>query len=185
MWVSFPSLHLMPATLDPRVRPVMTRVLSRARVWAAVVLLSPFAMTAFLWHLTALMTVLVTVRALGVERPAVASVAWWLTRPVLFAVLALVTAAFVAVFVRFDRGARAAEAPTTDERRWVDPVTALSAAVLFFGILIVSIVGVDVLGNRPVFFLVGDVTPAVGFAVLLLGLALLEAPQRLRRPSRA
>ena len=166
-------------------RPVMTRVLSRARVWAAVVLLSPFAMTAFLWHLTALMTVLVTVRALGVEQPAVASGAWWLTRPVLFAVLALVTTAFVAVFVRFDRGARAAEAPTTDERRWVDPVTALSAAVLFFGILIVSIVGVDVLGNRPVFFLVGDVTPAVGFAVLLLGLALLEAPQRLRRPSRA
>ena len=166
-------------------RPVMTRVLSRARVWAAVVLLSPFAMTAFLWHLTALMTVLVTVRALGVEQPAVASVVWWLTRPALFAVLALVTGALVAVFVRFDRGARAAEAPTTDERRWVDPVTALSAAVLFFGILIVSIVGVDVLGNRPVFFLVGDVTPAVGFAVLLLGLALLEAPQRLRRPSRA
>ena len=51
----------------------------------------------------------------------------------------------------------------------------MSAGVLFFGILIVSIVGVDVLGNRPVFFLVGDVTPIVGFAVLAAGLLLLRA----------
>jgi hypothetical protein len=166
-------------------RPVMTGVLARARVWAAVVVVSPFAMTAFLWHLTALMAVLVTARAVGVEQPAVASVGWWLTRPLLFALLALVTTALVAVFVRFDRGDQASEGAPTDTRRWVDPVTALSAVVLFFGILIVSIVGVDVLGNRPVFFLVGDVTPAVGFAVLLLGLALLGAPRRLRRPSRA
>ena len=166
-------------------RPVMTRVLGRARVWAAVVVASPYAMTAFLWHLTALMAVLVTARAVGVEQPAVASVGWWLTRPLLFAVLALVTAALVAVFVRFDRGDQAPEVTPIDTRRWVDPVTALSAVVLFFGILIVSIVGVDVLGNRPVFFLVGEVTPAVGFAVLLLGLALLAAPGRLRRPNRA
>ena len=165
-------------------RPVMTRVLARARVWAAVVLVSPFAMTAFLWHLTALMTVLVTARALGIEQPPVASVTWWLTRPLLFAVLAVATSALVAVFVRFDRSPPAPAATVIDQRRWVDPVTALSAAVLFFGILIVSIVGVDVLGNRPVFFLVGDVTPAVGFAVLLLGLALLEAPQLLHRPLR-
>jgi surface polysaccharide O-acyltransferase-like enzyme len=174
-------------------RPVMDRALSRARVWAAVVLVSPFAMTAFLWHLTALMTVLVTARALGIEQPPVNSPLWWLTRPVLFAVLALVTAAFVLVFARFDRAApagtgaagttgRAAEA--LDQRHWVDPVTAVSAAVLFFGILIVSIVGVDVLGNRAVFFLVGDVTPAVGFAVLGVGLALLQAPRWLRRPAR-
>jgi fucose 4-O-acetylase-like acetyltransferase len=159
------------------VRPVMTRVLARPRAWRVVGLAGPFAMTAFLWHLTALMTVLLTIRALGIEQPAVASWAWWLTRPVLFAVLAAVTAAFVAVFVRFDRGARGAGAAGLgdEQRGWVDPVAAVSAAVLFFGILIVSIVGVDVLGNRPVFFLVGDVTPIVGFAVLALGLLLLRA----------
>ncbi|WP_404390961.1 acyltransferase [Humibacillus xanthopallidus] len=166
-------------------RPVMRRVLSRSRVWATVVVASPFAMTAFLWHLTALMAVLVTARAVGVVQPTVASAAWWLTRPMLFAVLALVTAALVAVFVRFDRGGQAPEVTPPDTRRWVDPVTALSALVLFFGILIVSIVGVDVLGNRPVFFLVGDVTPAVGFAVLGAGLVLLQAPLVVRRPSRA
>ena len=166
-------------------RPVMTRILGRARVWGAVVVASPFAMTAFLWHLTALMTVLVTARAVGVAEPAAATVGWWLTRPLLFVVLALVTAALVAVFVRFDRGGPTAQERPVDQRRWVDPVTALSALVLFFGILIVSIVGVDVLGNRPVFFLVGEVTPAVGVAVLLLGLALLGAPRRFRTPSRA
>jgi hypothetical protein len=36
-------------------------------------------------------------------------------------------------------------------------------------------VGVDVLGNRAVFFLLGDVTPGVAFAVLGAGLAMLAA----------
>ena len=162
-------------------RPVMARVLARPRVWRVVVAVAPFAMTAFLWHLTALMTVLLGLRGLGLEQPAIGSWSWWLTRPVLFAVLAVVTTGLVAVFVRFDRGARQAEAVSAERRRWVDPVAAVSAGVLFFGILIVSIVGVDVLGNRPVFFLLGDVVPAVGFGVLALGLLLLRAT-RPRRP---
>ena len=156
-------------------RPVMARVLARPRVWRSVVLAGPFAMTAFLWHLTALMTVLLALRALGVVQPSVASWQWWLTRPLLFTVLAVVTGLLVAVFVRFDRGPRTAADAAAEPRGWVDPVAAVSAGVLFFGILIVSIVGVDVLGNRPVFFLVGDVTPIVGFAVLGAGLLLLRA----------
>jgi fucose 4-O-acetylase-like acetyltransferase len=155
-------------------RPVMARVLARPRVWRSVVLAGPFAMTAFLWHLTALMTVLLALRALGVVQPSVASWQWWLTRPLLFTVLAVVTGLLVAVFVRFDRGPRTAADAAAEPRGWVDPVAAVSAGVLFFGILIVSIVGVDVLGNRPVFFLVGDVTPIVGFAVLGAGLLLLR-----------
>ncbi|MGO4663771.1 acyltransferase [Terrabacter sp. 2TAF16] len=155
-------------------RPVMARVLARPRVWRSVVLGGPFAMTAFLWHLTALMTILLALRALGVVQPSVASWQWWLTRPLLFTVLAVVTGLLVAVFVRFDRGPRTAADAAAEPRGWVDPVAAVSAGVLFFGILIVSIVGVDVLGNRPVFFLVGDVTPIVGFAVLGAGLLLLR-----------
>lgn len=161
-------------------RPLMARVLGRPRVWRAVVMAGPFAMTAFLWHLTALMAVLLAARGAGVSQPPVASWTWWLTRPLLFTVLALVTGVLVVVFVRFDRGARAAGAGPDERRRWVDPVAAVSAGVLFFGILIISIVGVDVLGNRPVFFLVGDVTPIVGFAVLAAGLLLL----RTTRPAR-
>ncbi|GAA2747399.1 acyltransferase family protein [Terrabacter aerolatus] len=167
-------------------RPAMARVLAEPRAWRAVVVAGPFAMTAFLWHLTALMTVLLALRGFGVGQPPVASWAWWLTRPVLFAVLAVVTGLLVAVFVRFDRGPRAATTTAEEPRRWVDPLAAVAAGVLFFGILVVSIVGVDVLGNRPVFFLVGDVTPVVGFAVLAVGLLLLRAtsprPTRTTRP---
>ena len=165
-------------------RPAAERMLARPRAWKAVVLAGPYAMTAFLWHLTALMLVLLGVRALGITQPAVASWAWWLTRPLLFVVLAVVTAAFVVVFARFDRGSRVETPSTPEHRRWVDPAAAVAAGVLFFGILMVSIVGVDVLGNRSAFFLVGYVTPTFAFAVLLAGLGLL-ATTRPRRTSAA
>ncbi len=169
------------------VRPVMARVLARPRAWTAVVLVSPFAMTAFLWHLTALMVVLVGMRALGVGHPEVASATWWVTRPLLFAVLAVVTAALVAAFLRFDTGGRTAPvaASASGARRWADPVAAVGVAVACVGVLVVSVVGVDVLGNRPVFFLVGEVTPAAGLVVLAAGLALLHLASRVRTPSPA
>lgn len=156
-------------------RPAMGRALARPRAWKAVVVVAPFAMTAFLWHLTALMLVLLAMRELGIVQPVIASWGWWLTRPALFVVLAVPTALFVAVFVRFDRGPRTATAEVDERRGWVDPLAAVSALVIFFGILMVSIVGVDLLGNRAVFFVVGDVTPAVAFAVLAVGLGLLAA----------
>ena len=144
-------------------RSAMNRMLSRPRAWLEVVRAAPFAMTAFLWHLTGLMVVLLAMRALDVEQPAVASWAWWLARPVLF----------VAIFVRFDRGPRTASSAPVHGSRWVDVAAGVSALLVFFGILVISIVGVDVLGNRAVFFLVGDVTPAVGFAVLGAGIGAL------------
>lgn len=166
-------------------RPAMSRVLARPRAYGMVVAAGRFTMTAFLWHLTALMLVLLTVRVLGIVQPPVATVAWWLSRPLLFAALIAVSALFVAVFVRFDRGAPGRRGAPGEARRWVDPVAAVSALVIFFGILVVSIVGVDVLGNRPVFFLLGDVTPAAGFAVLEGGMALLAvARPRLQRKAR-
>jgi fucose 4-O-acetylase-like acetyltransferase len=155
-------------------RGPMARVLDRPRVWAAVVGAGRFAMTAFLWHLTALLVTVFTVRELHLALPAVGSAAWWWSRPVWFLVLLVPTAALVAIFVRFDRGPRTATAIPDEQRPWVDPLAAVSAFALFFGILMVSIVGVDVLGNRPVFFLVGDLTPGVAFVVLLAGMALLR-----------
>ena len=125
------------------------------------------------------MLVLLAMRGLHLGQPEVASWAWWLTRPVLFTVLAVVTAVFVVVFVRFDRGPRTASTVAADPRRWVDPVAAVSGFVIFLGILMVSVVGVDVLGARSVFFLVADVTPAIGFAVLATGLAMLAATRSL------
>lgn len=134
-----------------------------------------FAMTAFLWHLTALVVTLLVARALGVGLPEVGTAGWWWTRPLWFALLAVPTAVLVAVFVRADRGPRAASGTVQESRPWVDPLAAVAAGVVFFGILMVSIVGVDLLGNRPQFFLVGDVLPWQAFAVLVAGLGLLRA----------
>jgi hypothetical protein len=50
-------------------RPLMARVLGRPRVWRAVVIAGPFAMTAFLWHRTALMAVLLAALLLRTTRP--------------------------------------------------------------------------------------------------------------------
>ncbi|MDC5697594.1 acyltransferase [Intrasporangium calvum] len=166
-------------------RPLMTRVLQRRRAWLAVVRAAPFAMTAFLWHLTGLMLVLLTLWWLGVDQPPVASWAWWLTRPLLFAGLGVVTGVLVGVFLRWDRGPRTAATVPAVRNHLPDAAAALSALVIFFGILMVSIVGVDVLGNRPVFFLVANVTPVVALGVLGAGVALLLAATRQRPPRRS
>ena len=155
-------------------RGPMRRTLRRPALWRGVVTAGAFAMTAFLWHLTALLGVLLGMRALGLTQPEVGSASWWWTRPVWFLVLSVPLALLVAVFVRFDRGERAARAPVQESRAWVDPLSAVAAGVVVFGILMVSVTGVDILGNHPQFFLFGDITPAVAFAVLLAGLTLLK-----------
>jgi len=155
-------------------RGPMARVLARPRPWRVVVTAGAFAMTAFLWHLTALLLVLLSARALGIGLPRPPEAAWWWSRPIWYLVLAVPTAVLVAVFVRFDRGPRRAGGIPTGMPRWADPVAVLAVVVTVFGVLMVSIAGVDVLGNRPQFFLFGDVTPGVACGVLLVGLALLR-----------
>ena len=98
------------------------------------------------------------------------------------------------MFVHFDRvavakpgvvarsGVAAKPGAVAPRRGQADLVAGLAVLVIFFGVLIVSVVGVDVLGNRPVFFLFGEVTPAVGFAVLGIGVGLLASTAR---PGRA
>ena len=162
------------------VRRPMNAWLSRPGVWRWVVRAGGLAMTAFLWHLTALLATLVVARAFGVALPEPASAPWWWTRPLWVLVLLVPTAALIAIFLRFDRpgAGRGADGIPTETRAWPDAVAVLAVLVTVFGVLMVSITGVDILGNRPQFFLVGEVTPGVAFAVLLAGLALL----RVRRP---
>ncbi len=161
-------------------RPLLARFLERPRPWTAVVVAGRFAMTAFLWHLTALFVVIVVARALHLDQPPLGSVTWWATRPLWFAILVVPTALLVAVFLRFD-SAPTDRRPVEETRSWVDPLAGLGVAVVFVGILMISIAGVDVLGNRPAYFLVGDIVPITGFAVFGLGLVALSAA----RPRRA
>ena len=132
-------------------------------------------MTAFLWHLTALLAVLLAMRALGLTQPEVGTAGWWWSRPVWFLVLSVPTAASCGD-LRPIRP-RAAHVPGTRrgvaQRGWTRCLRLPRSGFIVFSIL-VSVTGVDVLGNRPQFFLFGEVTPAAAFAVLLAGLALLK-----------
>ncbi|MGV9313362.1 acyltransferase family protein [Streptomyces sp. NPDC003691] len=82
-----------------------TRFAGRARVWRGVVAANGVAMTAFLWHLTALLGVYAVLLGLGTALPEPASGAWWAQTPPRLLAAAVLTAALVAAFRRFERPA--------------------------------------------------------------------------------
>jgi hypothetical protein len=92
-------------------RAPVTRWLRRPRAWKPVVAANSVILTVFLWHMTALLVVLAVLRALDVRLPTGPSAAWWAQRPLWVLGPAVVLAALVAVFGRFEvtgRGAGAA-----------------------------------------------------------------------------
>ncbi|WP_107499655.1 acyltransferase family protein, partial [Streptomyces sp. wa1002] len=88
-------------------RAPAARLLERPRVWRTVVAANGVAMTAFLWHLTAMFGVYGAMLALDVELPAPASAAWWAQVPLRIAFAAALTAGLVAAFRAFERPASA------------------------------------------------------------------------------
>ncbi len=84
--------------------PALKRLLQRPQVWFVTVLINQRIMTWFLWHLTAL--VALSGLLLSVGGPWLNFVplsgAWWATRPVWFAICAVVTVALIAVFGRLE-----------------------------------------------------------------------------------
>ena len=166
-------------------RRPMRRALRRPALWRGVVTAGAFAMTAFLWHLTALLGVLLAMRALGLTQPEVGTAGWWWTRPVWFARPVGAHGGSRGGVRPLRPRERAARAPVKSPAAWVDPLSAVAAGVVVFGILMVSVTGVDILGNRPQFFLFGEVTPAAAFAVLLAGLALLKLADPRREVAQA
>jgi fucose 4-O-acetylase-like acetyltransferase len=81
------------------------RFLARERNWAATILVNGRIMTLYLWHLTAMVGLIGLLAVLGgpglgivVDTPS-----WWLTRPLWFIALVLVTVPFIAVFGRYER----------------------------------------------------------------------------------
>ncbi|MCQ0000862.1 acyltransferase family protein [Streptomyces sudanensis] len=101
------------------------RLAARARVWRVVVAANGVAMTAFLWHLTAMLGVYGAMLALGVTLPEPASGAWWAHLPVRVALAAAVTALLVGVFRYAERPARAPGAePVSASRPGSGPVSA-------------------------------------------------------------
>jgi hypothetical protein len=163
-------------------RDPVTRLLARPRVWAVVVAVGSVAMTAFLWHLTALFVAVLALRRLGIDPPEALGGTWWATRPPWLLVLAGLTVALVAVFRRFDPIRRSVT--RTHTSGGADLRAAFGTALAVLGVLMVSVTGVDVLGSTTVRFVVLDITPGTASTVLAAGLAVLILDRfRTRRPT--
>ena len=83
----------------------LDRFAHRRAVWSGIVAVSSQIMTLYLWHLTAMILVIgiaVVVGGTGLG-PTPDTAFWWLTRPVWFTVLTLVTVMLSLVFSRFER----------------------------------------------------------------------------------
>lgn len=81
------------------------RVLDGARLWTGVVAISSLIMTLYLWHLTAMVSVIAVQLGLGGFglRFTVNTPLWWVTRPLFIGVLLVVTAGLVMAFRRYER----------------------------------------------------------------------------------
>jgi surface polysaccharide O-acyltransferase-like enzyme len=82
----------------------MERALRRPRLWTFTVGVSAQIMTLYLWHLTAMVIAIGLGMAVGGFGFGIEplSLSWWLSRPLWFVVLAMLTVALITVFGRFD-----------------------------------------------------------------------------------
>ncbi|MGW7289018.1 acyltransferase family protein [Streptomyces sp. NPDC054847] len=155
------------------------RFVRRARVWRGVVAANGVAMTAFLWHLTAMLGVYGAMIAAGLPLRAPASAAWWAQTPLRIAAAAGLTALLVAAFRRFERPVRSAVTPVPG----TGPIAAVGITLCLFGILGLSMVGFGgLLEGRTAMLVAVHVSAPAAVAMALGGWLLVE---RAGRGSRA
>jgi len=131
-------LGMFQAGLMLLAEPLLARLAHRRIVWRAVVGISAQIMTLYLWHLTAMVVVIAgSVAAGGFGLGSTPNTtAWWLTRPVWFAVLAAVTVSLALVFARFERPG---PDPRPEPRSW-RPLMAV--ALTCFGLAMLAYGGI-------------------------------------------
>lgn len=153
------------------------RLVGRARVWRAVVAANGIAMTAFLWHLTAMLGVYGAMLALDVPLPAPASGAWWAQVPFRVAVAAATTALLVAAFRTFETF-EPPVAPAAGSGG-SGPAAALGIALCLLGVLGLSMVGFGgMLEGRSAMLIAVRVTAPAAVAMALIGWLLVERAGR-------
>ncbi|MFJ6424315.1 acyltransferase family protein [Streptomyces hydrogenans] len=152
-----------------------TRFAARARVWRCVVAANGVAMTAFLWHLTAMLGVYGAMLGLGVRLPAPATAAWWTQLPLRLAAAVLLTALLVAVFRRF-------EAPAPVPRTGGSgPLAALGITLALLGVLGLSMTGLGgLLDGHTATLVAVRITAPAAVAMALAGWLLVDRPGRRR-----
>ncbi|MBT2480524.1 acyltransferase [Streptomyces sp. ISL-94] len=148
-----------------------TAWLRRPRVWRAVVAANGIAMTAFLWHLTAMLGVYGAQLALGLDLPAPATAAWWAQAPVRILLAATLTALLVTVFRRFEAPAPAPTAVGPGS----GPRAALGITLCLLGILGLSMTGLGgLLDGHSATLIALPVTAPLAIAMALTGWLLVE-----------
>ncbi len=133
------------------------------------------AMTAFLWHLTAMLAVYAAQIALGIRLPEPASAAWWAQVPVRLLLAAALTGLFVAAFRRFEAPVQANPAPAPAPGPGSGPRAAVGITLCLFGILGLSMTGLGGLFEGHSATLVAlPVTAPAAIAMALGGWYLVE-----------
>ncbi|MFG2714056.1 acyltransferase [Streptomyces goshikiensis] len=150
--------------------------LARPRVWRAVVAANGIAMTAFLWHLTAMLAVYAAQLALGLSLPAPATAAWWAQVPLRLLAAAALTGVLVAVFRRFEAPAAGAAAPGSG------PGAALGVTCCLLGILGLSMTGLGgLLEGHSATLVALPLTAPAAIGMALGGWLLVERSASVRR----
>jgi hypothetical protein len=153
-------------------RPV-SRWLARPGVWRSVVTANRLAMTAFLWHLTAMFAATAATLAIGIPQPAVGSGTWWLVRPLWIGGLLALTAALVLAFRRADRPRPVSVSGSSTGSS--AGTAALGMVLCTVGVLGFSAVGFGgLLAGRTATLLVLPVSPLLAAVLLATGAGLLR-----------
>ncbi|MFB6619356.1 acyltransferase [Streptomyces sp. NPDC085524] len=156
-----------------------TAWLARPRVWRGVVAANGIAMTAFLWHLTAMLAVYGAQIALGIALPEPATAAWWAQVPVRIAAAAVLTGCLVALFRRFEAPPQQAGAPTASGS---GPRAAAGITLCLLGILGLSMTGLGgLLDGHTATLIAVPVTAPAAIAMALCGWLLVERSGTARR----
>ena len=115
------------------------RLLERPRVWGAVIAGGALAMTAFLWHFTALILMYIGWHLAFSPMPEPLTATWWWTRVPQFVVFLALVAGLVATFRRFDRPPRRDE--VVGRSWWRAALAALGVVCAIVGMLGYAVVG--------------------------------------------
>ncbi len=148
------------------VRAPVARWLERPRVWGAVIAGGAVAMTAFLWHFSALIGMYVGWHLLFSPMREPMTAGWWLVRIPQFVVFLALVAALVAAFRRFDRPPRRAEVIGPSAGRAA--LAAVGVACAIVGMLGYAVVGFRGITSLYSVDIVGvPMTAAVSFALVV------------------
>lgn len=148
-----------------------TRWLAHRRSWTMVVAANGVAMTAFLWHFSAIVIVNGALYLAGAPVfPPIGSLRWWLLRLPLLVLVALVLTGLVAVFRRFEAPRRFPVPPLPQRRPHRDGLAAVGLVMALLGVLGFSVAGfAGVLSMRTATLVVVPMSPLPSAALLVMG----------------